>query len=86
MEITEIHRGHLKIAVQERTATLSGEGFLHNARAHNPAHVDYVLYRETLTHWDSPWEKEIVPADVQAAILAFVKADFERRGQVLAIE
>lgn len=88
MQLLEIHRGHIKIEVLGRTVTITGEGFIRPAgqTAPDPAYADYVVYANTLTHWDKLWAHEALPVDVQAAVLAFIREVFEQRGQLLAIE
>lgn len=88
MQLLEIQRGYIKVGVHERTVTIGGEGFLRllSHTAFPTQHVDYVVYPNTLTHWDKPWENEPLPAETQAAVLTFLKEEFRRRGQVLAVE
>ncbi|MDQ2772802.1 MAG: Imm74 family immunity protein [Bacteroidota bacterium] len=89
MEILEIQRGRIKLKVDDRTATIEGEGFSRQflqPGQDESKYVDYVVYPGSLTHWDNPWESELLPAEVKAAVLAFLKKDFKQRGQILAIE
>jgi hypothetical protein len=88
MEILEIQRGHILVRVDDRTAKIEGEGFSRQflqPGQDESKYVDFVVYADTLT-WDKPRESEALPADIKASILAFLKDDFKRRGQLLAIE
>lgn len=85
MRLIELHRGHIRIETQGRTATIDGEGFLQNVTS-LPDYVDYVLYANTLVYWDQPWAAEPLPPTVKAAILDFLRQYFAQRGQRLAIE
>lgn len=88
MRLIEIHRGHIRLEALGRTITIGGEGFVRpNApMALNPDYVDYVVYLNTLTHWDAPWEHETFSPDVPSAVASFLKEHFEQRGLRLAIE
>ncbi|MBO2013015.1 Imm74 family immunity protein [Hymenobacter negativus] len=88
MRLIQIQRGHIKIEACNRTITIDGEGFIRpdDQRVPSPNYVDYVIYTDTLTHWDKPWEHEPLPVDVQSAIVIFLKEHFEQRGMRLAIE
>lgn len=88
MRLIEIHRGHVKLDVLGRTVTIGGEGFVRPSTqtAPRPEYVDYVVYPNTLTHWDAPWEHEALPSDVRNAVVAYLKQHFEQRGMLLAIE
>ena len=88
MEILDIQRGHILVCIDDRTVKIEGEGFSRQFIQHSQDEskfVDFVVYADTLA-WYKPGESEALPAGVKADILAFLKADFARRGQLLAVE
>ncbi len=86
MKIVEISRGHITVETEGRTLQISGEGFVKELSNGDPGFVDYVVYSNTLTAWNKPWEKEPLPAQVKQEILAFLKQDFAKRKLKLAVE
>jgi len=88
IKLVEIHRGHIRIEALGRTLTIGGEGFVRPSAqaAASSDYVDYVVYLNTLTHWDAPWAQEMLPSDVKSAFVAYLQDHFERRGLRLAIE
>ena len=86
MKIIEIARGHIKFSVAGRIAKIEGEGFVQRLARGAEDYVDYLVYPETLNKWSDSEGDELIPADLKADILSFLKEDFSRRGQTLAIE
>jgi hypothetical protein len=86
MEIIEIARSYIKISVEGRTAKIEGEGFSREFSKVAPDYVDFIVYPNSLTHWSKPWEGESMPSELRDKIIDFIKEDFSRRGQLLAVE
>jgi hypothetical protein len=86
MKIIEIARGHITVEVEGRTLKIGGEGFVREFSKGDPNFVDYVIYLNTLTAWNKPWDREAVPNQVKQDIIAFLKQDFANRKLKLAIE
>lgn len=53
--ILEISRGYLKIQVANKVATIQGEMFFPGGDK-----LRFVLYRNSLKHWDSPHENQVL--------------------------
>lgn len=79
--VIEVTRGHIKVKIGERTATLQGEMFFPGNDK-----VGFVLYTNSIKSWDSPNQDEsITPAEGQT-IIADIQNDFARGGHTLEIE
>ena len=83
MEIIEVWRGHIKVKFIEKIATIYGEGFL---PSDSPTHVDYVIYSNSLKHWDKPFDSEMIPSEIKSEIIEFIKIYFKSRAKKLEIE
>jgi hypothetical protein len=86
MEIIEIARSYIKVSVEGRTAKIEGEGFSRKFSKVAPNYVDFIVYPNSLTNWSKPWEDESIPSELRDKIIDFIKEDFSRRGQLLAVE
>lgn len=59
MELREIARGHLRVKVGAKSATVYGEAFLRGYGS-----PDFVLYQNSIEKWDAPNDQEgISPAE-----------------------
>jgi hypothetical protein len=88
MEMLDIQRGHILVRIDGRAAKIDGEGFSRQLLwpgQDESKYVDFVVYADTLA-WEKPRESEDLPAVAKASILAFLKDEFQRRGQLLAVE
>jgi hypothetical protein len=79
--LLEVTRGHIKVKIGEKTATLQGEMFFPGDNK-----IGFVLYTNSIKSWDSPNHGQpISPADSQA-IIADIQDDFTKGGHILEIE
>lgn len=83
MKILEIHRGHVKVQVGEKTLTVYGEALM---RIEGAGDIDFVLYSNTVKNWDAPAEAEKISEANKSKILDFIKKDFAARNNKLEIE
>jgi hypothetical protein len=80
-EILELTRGHIKIRVGERTATLLGEMLVRG-----PGIPDFVAYSDTLEHWDPPNEQVMCTPLDRGEILSALRLAAEHKGLTVEIE
>lgn len=70
IRLVEIHRGHVKVQVDDRVATINGEGLLPvNGRL--PA--NYLLYLNTFKKWDALFEHLEIDGKIKNEIIDFLK-------------
>jgi len=86
VEITKITRSYIIICLNGRTAKIDGEGFSRALSKGTLDYVDFVIYVDSLINWDEPWEDEPIPVEVKELVINFIKEDFKKRGQTLALE
>lgn len=80
MELTEIARGHLRVASGCENVTVYGEAFLRGYRS-----PDFVLYQNSIEKWDPPNDRDVTSAEKER-LIDFIKDEFSRRKMVLEIE
>jgi hypothetical protein len=83
MKILEIYRGHVKVQVGKKSATVYGEALM---RIKSGNDIDYVLYTNSIKNWDAPDEGEKISEANEKKIVDFIKKDFAARNNKLEIE
>jgi len=78
MELIERARGHLKVRVDDRVATIYGEAFL---RGHGSP--DFLVYSNSLEKWDEPHARENLSEIDKNRIFAFLRDEFLRNGMAI---
>jgi hypothetical protein len=79
--ILDVSRGHIKVKILGRIATVGGEMFFPGNDK-----LRFVVYSDTINFWDPPDQAvRISPAERQL-ILDDIKADFAKGGHTLDIE
>ncbi len=79
--IIEITRGHIKLAIDQKTVTVEGEALLASYGG-----LDFVVYSDSIHHWDSPNANEAIDVAMKLRIIEEVVADFQNRGMKVEIE
>ncbi len=83
IRLVEIHRGHVKVQVDDRVATINGEGLLPvNGRL--PA--NYLLYLNTFKKWDALFEHLEIDGKIKNEIIDFLKEEGAKSGLVFIME
>ncbi|TCR62903.1 Imm74 family immunity protein [Rhizobium sp. BK376] len=79
--IQEVSRGHIRVKIIDRVATVQGEMFFPGNDK-----LGFVVYSDTIKFWDPPHQAlPILPAEKQF-ILDDIIADFAKGGHTLEIE
>lgn len=86
MKIVEITRGHITIEIDGKTLNIYGEGFVKELSSNDTNYVDFVIYTNTLSSWNPPWESLPLDNDIKLSVVEFVKEEFIRRKLKLAVE
>jgi hypothetical protein len=79
--ILEVSRGHIKVRIGERIATVSGEMFFPDNDK-----LGFAVYSRTIKYWDSPDQDVPITSAEKQLILDDIEADFAKGGHVLEIE
>lgn len=77
--VIDISRGHIKVKVGEKIATLEGEMFFPGNDK-----MGFVLYRDSIKRWDNQ-DQTISPTEVEA-IINEIQLDFAKGGHILELE
>ncbi|OEY99051.1 MULTISPECIES: Imm74 family immunity protein [Stenotrophomonas] len=78
--IREVTRGCIKVAMEEKTATIPGEMFFPEN-----GNLGFTLFLDQVGCWDPPHEDVEIGKDEVDHIVAGIRADFEKGGHVLNI-
>jgi len=76
--ILDVQRGHIKVGLKGRTATIGGETFLPGFGS-----PSFVANLESLQLWDPPFETEEISAEDKSAIIAGVRKEFEEKNMTI---
>lgn len=79
--ILEVSRGHIKVKIMDRIATVQGEMFFPGNDK-----LGFVVYSDTIKFWDSPDQAVAISLTEKQLILDDIKADFDSGGHTLDIE
>ena len=79
--IIDVTRGHIKVQLLGRTATVQGEMFFPGNDK-----MGFVVYSDTLKFWDEPNRAVMISESEKQLILDDIKADFEKGGHTLEVE
>jgi hypothetical protein len=81
MNIIDITRDHILIQKGDRIAKAQGEMFFPTE-----GKVGFVVYADSLRHWEPPHHAQAITADELAQLIKAVQQDFELGGHALEIE
>jgi Immunity protein 74 len=81
MNIINITRGHILIQKGDRIAKAQGEMFFPTE-----GKMGFVLYADSLGHWEPPHHAQAITADEQAQLIKAIQQDFALGGHALEIE
>ena len=81
MTITEITRGHIRLKVGDKSATLYGEALLPGYGS-----PDFVIYSNSMESWDPPNHDELISQSEKAELLSVVESELSERGYKVEIE
>lgn len=79
--ILDISRGHIKVKIMERIATVGGEMFFPGDDK-----LGFVVYLDTIGFWDPPHQVIQISLTDKQLILDDIKNDFAAGGHQLDIE
>lgn len=79
--ILNVSRGHIKVKIADRIATVEGEMFFPGKDK-----LGFVVYADSINFWDPPDEAIQVSIAEKQLILDDIKADFAKGGHTLEIE
>ncbi|BCL90889.1 Imm74 family immunity protein [Ralstonia pseudosolanacearum] len=79
--ILDVTRGHIRVQLLGRTATVQGEMFFPGN-----SKVGFVAYSDNLRFWDAPHEALAISESDKQLIFEDIKADFGKGGHTLEIE
>ena len=79
--ILEVSRGHIKVKIMDRIATVQGEMFFPGNDK-----LGFVVYSDMIKFWDSPDQAVAISPTEKQLILDDIKADFDSGGHTLDIE
>lgn len=83
IRLIEIHRGHLKVQVNDKVATIYGEGLL---PVNGSLPANYLLYLNTFKNWNAPFEHLDIDEKAKKEIIAFLNVEGTKRGWHFIIE
>lgn len=79
--ILEISRGHVKVKIGDRAATLQGEMFFPGDDK-----IGFVLYKRDIKFWDTPDHNQaMTPGEIEM-VIADIQADLSKGGHILEID
>lgn len=78
--ITELHRGHVRLQVGDKSITIEGEAYL---KGHGSP--DFVAYRSTIKKWDLPDGHPLSSEEI-ARVEDLLKREFAKKAMLLEIE
>ncbi|SEA67766.1 Imm74 family immunity protein [Paraburkholderia sartisoli] len=79
--ILEVSRGHIKVKILDRVATVGGEMFFPGNDK-----LGFVVYSDTISFWSPPDQAIPISPTEKQLILDDIKADFAKGGHTLDIE
>lgn len=79
--ILDVSRGHIKVKIMNRVATVQGEMFLPGNDK-----LGFVIYSDTIKFWDAPHQAIPISATEKQLILDDIRADFDSGGHTLDVE
>ena len=77
--ILEVTRGHIRVRLGEKTATVRGEMFFPGNNK-----MGFELYQNSIKNWDFPDKNQITEQEL-AAILDDIRSDFLKGGHILEL-
>lgn len=79
--ILDVSRGHIKVKIMNRVATVQGEMFFPGNDK-----LGFVIYSDTIQFWDAPHQAIPISATEKQLILDDIRADFDSGGHTLDVE
>ncbi|WP_406868198.1 Imm74 family immunity protein [Paraburkholderia fungorum] len=79
--ILDVSRGHIKVKIMNRVATVQGEMFFPGNDK-----LGFVVYSDTIKFWDAPDQAVAISPTEKQLILDDIKADFASGGHTLDVE
>ncbi len=79
--ITEITRSHIRIRVGDRTVTIQGEAYLPGYGS-----PDFVIYENSIRHWDPPNENIEIDEITRKEILELLGKGLEKKKLTFEVE
>lgn len=79
--ILEVSRGHIKVELGGRFATVPGEMFFPPDDK-----LGFVVFKNEIIAWDSPHQAERLTSDDVQSIIREIETDFEKDGHTLVVE
>lgn len=79
--ILEVSRGHIKVKIGERTATIPGEMFFPKKDK-----LGFAVFSNSIKNWDPPDQTSPITPEELAVILDEIRADFQKGGHTLEVE
>ncbi|MGY5810172.1 Imm74 family immunity protein [Rhizobium sp. LEGMi198b] len=79
--ILDVSRGHIKVNILDRIATVQGEMFFPGNDK-----LGFAVFSDTIDFWDPPDQALPISAAEKQAILDDIKAEFAKGGHTLEIE
>ncbi|HEY0838815.1 MAG TPA: Imm74 family immunity protein [Vulgatibacter sp.] len=79
--VKEVTRGHIRVEVNGRIATIPGEMFFRPGDK-----IGFVVYRDSIGRWDPPHEEVPIGDLEKIEIIDEIRSDFSAGGHLLVVE
>ncbi|KEA04227.1 hypothetical protein A6U85_16665 [Agrobacterium sp. 13-626] len=79
--IFDVSRGHIKVKILDRVATVQGEMFFPGNNK-----MGFAVFSDTIKFWDPPDQAVLISGAEKQAILDDIRAEFAKGGHTLEVE